>query len=169
MPHITALKSAGIQMSSFAYPNGKRNRETDEFLLRNGICHLRGCNDGIPEHRMVFYDPDGSRVKDYRPVASNDAAFLPVSEIRKRKVIYGPIIGESYHTDISDILNAVQRASQTNSLLMMTSHDICADARGINMKTEWLEMILRKAAQLNVYMANFDELNDISDSPADKK
>ena len=54
-------------------------------------------------------------------------------------------MGESYHTDIEDILRAIKRAGERGEALFVVSHGIEPDAKDISMKTEWLERILSSA------------------------
>ena len=54
-------------------------------------------------------------------------------------------MGESYHTDIEDILRAIERAGKRGEALFIVSHGIAPDAKDISMKTEWLERILSSA------------------------
>ena len=43
-------------------------------------------------------------------------------------------------------------------MFVLTSHGIAPDAKGINMKTEWLERILATAKECGVPVIGFDEL-----------
>ena len=54
-------------------------------------------------------------------------------------------MGENYHTDIEDIMRAIARAGERGEALFIVSHGISPDAKGISMKTEWLERMLAEA------------------------
>jgi hypothetical protein len=43
-------------------------------------------------------------------------------------------------------------------VFVLTSHGIAQGAKGINMKTEWLERILATAKECGVAVIGFDEL-----------
>ena len=59
-------------------------------------------------------------------------------------------MGENYHTDIEDIMNALKRAGERGEALFIVSHGISRDAKGISMKTEWLERMLSSSAELGI-------------------
>ena len=60
------------------------------------------------------------------------------------------IMGESYHTDIEDALRAMARAGERGEALFIVSHGISRGAKGISMKTEWLERMLSSAKEMGV-------------------
>ena len=68
-------------------------------------------------------------------------------------------IGESYNTEMDDILAALDRAAARNELIVFFSHNIAPNAKSINMKTEWLERILAHAHALGMRIVGFDELD----------
>ena len=156
VPHIRSYARVGIEVQSFAYPNGRRTKETDEMLLRRGIRHIRGCGDGI--HRVTFYDRDGTRAAEWKPIVGNDWAYNRMEDLANSRVFFGATVGEAYHSDIDDLCAAVRRAARENKVLQLTSHDIAPDAKHINMKAEWLERILATAKEEGVRMIGYDEL-----------
>ncbi len=143
---------AYVPVRSFAYPNNRRDDASDAFLLTR-FARLR---TGIPGVRP--YDPEGTRVKELKPLATDDRLFFPVRELPKRRVLGGIILGEAYHTDIEDVLACVRRAGARKEVLLFTSHGISPDAKGINLKTEWLERILAEAQRSGLQVLGFDEL-----------
>lgn len=157
-PHLRAYGKIGVEISSFAYPNGRRNAKTDEILLRRGFKRIRGGGDGVKEHRVTFYDRDGSRAAEWKPVAENDYAFNSLDMIHESKRFFGALVGESYHTDIDDLCAAIKRAARENRLLQFTSHDIAPDAKRIHMKEEWLVRILQTAVAEGVKIIGYDQL-----------
>ena len=68
------------------------------------------------------------------------------------------LAGEAYHTDIEDILKCIRRAAARKEAFVLTSHGISPGAKGISMKTEWLERILATAKECGVAALGFDEL-----------
>ena len=68
------------------------------------------------------------------------------------------IAGEAYHTDLEDILKCIRRSFERKEVFVLASHGISPNAKGINMKTEWLERILATAKECGVAVLGFDEL-----------
>ena len=52
--------------------------------------------------------------------------------------------------DYTDILRAMERAGERGEALFIVSHGIARDAKGISMKTEWLERMLSSANDLGL-------------------
>ena len=94
-----------------------------------------------------------------RPLAEVDEVFLPADQIGSTAWMRGVGIGESYNTDLNDILAALDRVAARNELIVFFSHNITPDAKSINMKTEWLERILAHAHALGMRIVGFDELD----------
>lgn len=152
-PQLDGCRSAGITVTSFAYPNCRRTDETDELFRTNGFRHVRGGQKGVAP-----YDPKGVKQEGLKPIHTVDRAFFPVSELKTRFRLDTAIAGEAYHTDIEDILKCIRRCAERNEAFVLTSHGIHPDAKGINMKTEWLERILATASECGVQCLGFDEL-----------
>ena len=96
------------------------------------------------------HDPKGEKLDKWRPVATSDAVFVPSVRQLTSQLIGNVIMGESYHTDIEDIVRAMRRAGERAETLSIVSHGIKPDAKGISMKTEWLERMLSKAGACGV-------------------
>jgi len=143
-PQLSACCAAGIGIRSFAYPNCSRTVASDAVFFRHGFTRLRGKLDGGVGNPNP-YDPKGTRLADWKPLATFDAMYYPAAEYLCRKNIQNVIMGESYHTDIEDILRSVSRAGERAEVVSLVSHGISPDASGINMKTEWLERLLAAA------------------------
>ena len=139
-------------MRSFAYPNNRRDDETDKVLGRR-FARLRA---GIPGVRP--YDPRGEKRGELMPLVSDERVFFPVAELPRRRVLGGVILGEAYATDIDDVVACVKRAGARKEALVFTSHGIRPDAKHIHMKTEWLEKILAAAKEADVAVLAFDEI-----------
>ena len=127
--------------------------ETDELFRSNGFKHVRG---GLLD--VTPYDPKGEKRAGLRPVHTVDEAFIPAKELRNRFRLDTALVGESYNTDIEDILKCVRRCAERNEVFVLTSHGIAPGAKSINMKTEWLERILATAKECGVAVIGFDEL-----------
>ncbi len=152
-PQLAACRVGYVPIRSFAYPNCRRTDETDELFRAKGFAHMRGGHQGVAP-----YDPEGVKQEGLAPIHTVDRAFLPVSELSSRFRLDTVIAGEAYHTDIEDLLACVRRSAERNEAFVLTSHGIHADAKGIHMKTEWLERILATAEECGVAVIGFDEL-----------
>ena len=104
------------------------------------------------------YDPHGAQSAQLKPLATDARVFFPVAELPRRRVLGGIILGEDYHTDIDDVVSCVKRAGERREALVLTSHGIHPNAKGIHMKTEWLERILSAAQKYGVAVLSFDEV-----------
>ena len=152
-PQMDAFAKVGIYPKSMAYPNNRRTDETDAFLKTKGFRRFRaGCPGVRP------YDPKGEKKESLRPLAEVDEVFLPVDQVGSTAWMRGVGIGESYNTDMNDILAALDRAAARNELIVFFSHNIAPNAKSINMKTEWLERILATAKECGVAVVGFDEI-----------
>ena len=153
VPQLEACRAAGLNITSFAYPNCQFTGETDELFRTNGFKHVRG---GLLD--VTPYDPKGEKRAGLRPVHTVDKAFIPAKELQNRFRLDTALVGESYNTDIEDILKCVRRCAERNEVFVLTSHGIAPGAKSINMKTEWLERILATAKECGVAVIGFDEL-----------
>ena len=152
-PQKDGADKAYIPYESFAYPNCRFSDESDALLRAKGFMHVRGGVKGATP-----YDPDGKKQADRKPLVTNEAVFFPAAELKKRFRIDTIIVGEAYHTDIDEICDCVRRAAERKEVLSITSHGISPDAKGINMKTDWLERILATAKESGIAVIGFDEL-----------
>ena len=142
-PQLSAFREAGVLIRSFAYPNCRRSAATDEVFAAHGFTRVRGTPDGVASPNP--HDPKGEKLDKWRPVATSDAVFVPSARQLTSQLIGNVIMGENYHTDIEDILRAMRRAGERAETLSIVSHGINPDAKGISMKTEWLERMLAEA------------------------
>ncbi len=152
-PQMDAFAKVGIHPKSMAYPNNRRTDETDAFLKTKGFRRFRAGYPGVRP-----YDPKHLKKAELRPLAEVDEVFLPAERVADTAWMRGVGIGESYNTDIADVLAALDRAAKRNETIVFFSHNITPDAKSINMKTEWLERILAHAHSLGMRIAGFDEL-----------
>ena len=142
-----------VPVSSFAYPNCRRTEEADKIFYAKGYERVRGGVKGATP-----YDPKGEKQKDRKPLVTNEAVYFPAAELPKHRLINTIIMGEAYHTDIDEICACLRRVAKNREVISITSHDIGPDAKHINMKTEWLETILKLAKELDLRVIGFDEL-----------
>ena len=142
-----------VPVTSFAYPNCRRTEEADRLLYARGFERVRGGVKGAAP-----YDPQGVRQKDRKPLVTNEAVYFPAAELPKRRLINTVIMGEAYHTDIDEICACLRRVAKNREVLSITSHGISPGAKHINMKTEWLERMLKLAKELDLQVLGFDEL-----------
>ena len=148
-PQLAALRAAGVPVRSYAYPNCRRTARTDALFLSRGFSRVRGLGAPFPPNPNP-HDPKGEKLDQWRPVATADEFFLPAADFLSARLVPNVIMGENYHTDIDDILRAIARAGERGEALFLVSHGIFPDAKGISMKTEWLERMLSSAAELGV-------------------
>ena len=146
---VLALKEAGIPARAFAYPNGRRDERTDKLLFSRGIARVRGLGSDFPPNPNP-HDPKGEQLDQWRPVATAEGYFLPADDFITARLVPNVIMGENYHTDIEDIMRAIARAGERGEALFIVSHGISQNAKGISMKTEWLERMLSSASDLGV-------------------
>lgn len=147
-PQLAVFRKAGVPIRSFAYPNCRRNAATDEVFAAHGFTRLRGTPDGVKGPNP--YDPKGEKLDKWKPVATYDPVFAPSERQLVSRLIGNIIMGESYHTDIGDIARAMRRAGERAETLSIVSHGIGPNAKGISMKTEWLERMLSEADDCGV-------------------
>ena len=141
-----------IPVRCFAYPNNRHDAKSDELMLKNW-SRLRA---GIPGVRP--YDPKGEKRAELKPLATDDRVFFPVADLPARRVLGGIILGEAYNTDIADVVACVKRAGARKETIVLSSHGIHPGAKGIHLKTEWLEQILAAAQEADVSVFGFDEI-----------
>ena len=147
-PQLAACKTAGIPVRSFAYPNCRHNVETDALFFKHGFTRVRGSIFGVKGPQP--HDPKGEKLDQWKPLATFDPMYAPAVSYLAERNIANVIMGESYHTDIADILASMRRAGERGELLSIVSHGIAPDAKRINMKTEWLERMLAAANDFGV-------------------
>ena len=147
-PQLAACRAAGIPIRSYAYPNCLRSDGADAAFAAHGFTRLRGTPNGVRPPNP--YDPNGERRALWRPVATADEQYAPAAAFLSRTLVGNVVLGEAYRTDIEDVLAAVRRCGARGEFLSLVSHGIAPDARGIDMKTEWLERLLSSAAEAGV-------------------
>ena len=152
-PQSERMRVAWIPVTSYAYPNCRFSEESDALFKARGFAHVRGGHKGVAP-----FDPKGEKQEGLKPIHTVDRAFFPASELGSRFRLDTVIAGEAYHTDIDDLLACIRRCAERKEVFVLTSHGIRPDAKGINMKTEWLERILATAKECGVAVVGFDEI-----------
>ena len=130
-------KKENIHVMSFAYPNNRRNEESDKLLFKH-FDYLR-AGLGKPK-KMIFY---------------------PLDKLEKKMMLGGQGIGKYYKTDPKQIKYLMDQAAKSNSLIVFFSHDIRPNAPGISMPSELLEELLAYAAKLNMNVIGFNEIPEL--------
>ncbi|MBR2838060.1 MAG: polysaccharide deacetylase family protein [Kiritimatiellae bacterium] len=153
LPQLERLRVSWIPVTSFAYPNCRSTEESDALFKAKGFAHVRGGHKGVAP-----FDPKGEKQAGLKPIHTVDRAFFPAAELGSRFRLDTVIAGEAYHTDIEDILACIRRCAERREAFVLTSHGISPGAKGINMKTEWLERILATARECGVAVVGFDEI-----------
>ena len=148
-PQLAALREAGIPVRSYAYPNCIRTARTDALFHSRGFVRVRGLGAPFSKNPNP-HDPKGEKLDMWRPIATADDFFFPATDFLTARLVPNVIMGENYHTDIEDIMRAFARAGERGEALFIVSHGISPDAKGISMKTEWLERMLSSADDLGV-------------------
>ena len=134
-PQKYACQVAYVPITSYSYPYCRHNGETDALFKQWGFSHVRGGQ-----------------------VSPDDAAVLAVSASPMPLSLDSAFAGEDYGTDIEKILSLVRQAAAQKKVFVLSSHGISPDAKGIDMKTEWLEKILATAKECGLRAVGFDEL-----------
>ena len=143
LPQYNACKAAGYEVKSFAYPNNRRNEETDRALSKY-FTHFRA---GLGVKR-----PEGVALQDFEPV------YKPVADLPGRTVMGGAGIGSFYSTVLEDNLSVLRIASEKDQVVVFFSHDISATPSRIGTSYEILEAMLKKASELGIAIVGLDDL-----------
>ena len=151
-PQLAACRAAGLAVVNYAYPNCRRSDETDALLFAKGLSRIRG-GSGLTPH-----DPKNEKAHLRKPLAPNDAAFVPGADIPKTRLMKGCIMGRNYHTNIDEYIACLRRAAARGEMFQIISHDIAPEPNGISMRTEWLEKLLATANELGLPVLSYDEL-----------
>ncbi len=133
-PQLDRCRTAGLEVTAFAYPNNKHTAETDAYLGR----YFRRFRVGLRD-------------------ASDDEIFVPVGALSD-PVMHGCGVGEYYHTVKEELGERLRRASEGNRCVTFFSHNIAPDAPSIHMPTATLEYCLDECRRLGVRALGFDEV-----------
>ena len=156
-PQLKACETVGFRPRFFAYPNNRHTPETDAYLSGVFTRFRAGAAIGWRDGYYSATRPKG--------IAAYDQAFFPVADLPKHRVMGGVGVGEYYFTDIDDICAGIRRAAERDEVFTIFSHAIRPDAKGVSMKTAWLERILAAARAEGVSVRSFDELGPVDPQP----
>ena len=146
-PQMDAFAKAGLRPKALAYPNNRHTPELDADLQKRGFVRFRCGAEGKD------WGPNRFGLKH----ATAESAYAPAPDFGSMTAMKGIGVGEYYKTDIDDLLTAIDRIAERNECLTFYSHDIRPDAKGVNMKTEWLEKILARAAEKGVEFRTLED------------
>ncbi len=135
LPQLEPCREAGLEIRSFSYPNNRRSEETDRVL---GAYFTR--------FRAGKANADESQI------------FVPVDALADTRVMRGFGIGEYYNTTREALSEIFRRVAETNTCVTFFSHNICPDAKFVDVPTDLLEFCLSECARLGIRMMGFDEL-----------
>ena len=136
-PQLDACKKYGLRVRSFAYPNNRRSEESDKMLF----AHFDYLRAGWGKSKQPIYTP---------------LAALP-----DKMVLGGGGIGGYYNTDLNELKKLLDKAAETDSMIVFFSHNIFPKAPRIHMPTEWLIEILQYARKLNMNIVGTDQLKNL--------
>ena len=143
LPQYNACAAAGYKVKAFAYPNNRRNEDTDRVLSAY-FTHFRA---GLGVAR-----PEGISLADFEPL------YKPVAELSGRTVMGGAGIGTYYNTVLEDNLAVLRKAHDAEQVVVFFSHDISATPSRIGTSNAVLEAMLKTANELGMAIVGFDEL-----------
>ena len=137
LPQLEVCKANGLVVRNFAYPNNRRNENTDKMLYKY-FDYLRAGNG--PAKKPIYYQFDS---------------------IRPKMVLGGGGIGVFYKSDAAELKSRLDKAAESNSLLVFFSHNIAPNAKHVHMPTELLEELLAHARKLGMEIIGFDQLKSL--------
>jgi len=136
-PQLEVCARHGIRIRSFAYPNNRRDEESDRMLFPY-FDHLRAGRG--PAKKTLYY---------------------PLSSLPEKCYLGGTGIGTFYSSDLAVLKDEITHAAETDSVLVYFSHNIgpAGSIKKIDMPVEWLEELLAHAKQKSIRIVGFEELN----------
>ena len=136
-PQLDACRKYGLSIRSFAYPNNRRDDDSDRMLCPY-FDHFRAGRG--PAKKTLYY---------------------PLKTLPEKCYLGGTGIGTYYDSDLAVLKEELTHAAETGSVVVYFSHNIGpADQIGrIDTRIDWLEELLAHAKKLNLHIVGFDELN----------
>ncbi len=141
-PQLAAAEAAEVNIRNFAFPNNRKDAASIALLSRQFKRFRAGCGARLTEPDTPAYEK----------------AFFPVSELADKHLFGGFGVGEYYKTEPENLLNALEKAALENKVLVIFSHAITPQAKGVNMPLELLTAALEKADSLGMKIIGFDDL-----------
>lgn len=141
-PAEAALNSIGIEVKSFAYPMSEDNDETNR-LLQSRYRHARSGR-GLPRGKTL---------------AGQDVFFTPLASVAGRFCLIGKgLDGADEEWLDLHVFPALQRTRDRGELLVLYAHNIAEAFKGHHIKPQILEMILKRAQELELVFYTFADL-----------
>ena len=137
LPQLETCKANGLVVRNFAYPNNRRDDDTDKMLYKY-FDYLRAGNG--PAKKPIYY---------------------PMDSIQPKMVLGGGGIGTFYNSEVGELKSRLDKAAESNSVIVFFSHNIAPRAKHINMPTELLEELLAHARKLGMEIIGFDQLKTL--------
>jgi peptidoglycan-N-acetylglucosamine deacetylase len=143
-PQLEVFETAGIKVTSFAYPNSQNDETTDRALLAK-FRHLR----------------TGRGLATGERISGKNDFYVPAGEMGAQGCLSGK--GIDYAPSMDDrtfgqLDAALVRAAAKNEILVLYAHGIAVKKRGHHVTPEALEHIFRKARELKLPFYSFDQL-----------
>lgn len=141
-PSVESLRALGASVRTFAYPNSRRDDESDAVLLAR-FTHLRG---GGPRT-----DDPASAAQAITPAAS------PVRVHPSRGIDTGR--GAQQHPADTAVLSAMLRQlADDGGTLVLYAHDIAASSAANHLHPDRLRQVLTEATRLGLHLVGMDDL-----------
>ena len=150
-PQLDAAHAHGIEIRNWGYPMSTRNERTDAALRRHFTRMRTGC---------CWRKGDLAA----NPMKKHDELFVPAAEACTREILYGTPVPSCAEGWLADVSGALERARDRDEVLVLYAHDITPDDAKKdphNITLGQLEAILARAAELNLPVIGFDELDGL--------
>ena len=138
-PAIDAMRAAGFEPTSFAYPNSRRNEETDAALL----SVFKRLRTGIAKR-------DGVEPCDI------DDFYTPRDQYAQRKVIVGKSV-DDIASNVPEREKLLARAAAEGSYLALYAHSVAGPPTRLGINPAALEALLASCGQLGIGFATVSE------------
>ncbi len=143
-PQLLALEKAGLTTKNFAFPNNRHNTDTVKLLQKHFYKFRAGAGASLMNPQENAYEK----------------AFFSVSDLSDKVVFGGFGVGMYYKTSKENFLLALEKASHENKVIVIFSHAIKPNAKGVHMPLDYLEAALKKARELDMKIIGFDDIPD---------
>ena len=140
MPQLEVCRKNGIKIRAFAYPNSRRNKETDIELFKNFDFLRTNCREVLPNGKKLV-EADGFFNRN----------------VGKKHLFHGFPSCDNFNPE--DLKKAIKRAADENAVIVFYAHDITEKAAPYNhIALFQLEDLLKYAASLNMAICGLNEL-----------
>jgi len=139
-PSLDAFAAAGFAPESYAFPYGEHDDATVEAALEH-FDHVRG----------VVYVGSMPEVRDI------DAAYLPASELTRRRFSCAVDIDARYGVTAERLDRALDRAAEHGEVLSLLGHEPAADAAGLQTDHDLLLHVVEGAAERDLVFHRYTD------------